>query len=264
MAVISIEDATVIGANVVNGELGVAHAYASVVAGFARVGGYESHGFAKSQISRLKSAIAAARAGTQWDALDSDARQPLIDRAEATAKRYAEKSAAICRMAKDKGLDLLPVCDAKTIEESIVLVKAYFSDNGIYTQETLFAHFDFAQTKGKKPATPATPAGTALGADGQPVSVPTSDDTPAPDAPKVDATPAPDAPKVDATPNAEVMTGARLAQVTIAAFEALSFDEKEAFANALRNTIMAYALPAPDATPAPAKSTRKSKEKATA
>jgi hypothetical protein len=176
--IVSKEVAALVGAHIVAGESSVVmRGYAATVAAFARVGGYEERGFASDNIPRLQVSIAAARVGAAWENLTVEEQATKVQAAQATAKRYAEKGTGICKQATAKGLNLSDVQAAESEEVAIELVKGFFSDNDLYTQEALFAHFNFAQSKGKepskKPAAPAAPADdeerqTPVGVNGTP------------------------------------------------------------------------------------------------
>jgi hypothetical protein len=195
------------------------------------LGGYELHGFAKEQTDGIAMGIAAARAGDAWDTIPLDDRQPLLRAATPTAKRYAEKSARIATEAAKNGLPIDAINGAATDEEATAIVRAFFSDKGIDTQEGLFEAFGYAKNAPDAPA-PVAPAPVAA-----PVAAP---DAPAPDAPDAPEA-APDAPAPVAAPKEDgpnLGTGEGLALHTFAAFEQLTPEQRAAFASAMFSAVL--------------------------
>lgn len=150
-------------------------AYAAVVAFVLRDGKANEKGFTQTLRRNLAREIAIARVGdiTQWENLPEETRDAMKDKADATAKRYAEKSVRLAAIAAEKGLELAGVLEAqpmgkgakaKTAEQvASEHVFAWLTANGVDDQESLTAFAGMATAGGPKGGTKAEAPGEGEG-----------------------------------------------------------------------------------------------------
>ncbi|MGO4302240.1 hypothetical protein [Cupriavidus sp. RAF12] len=154
-------------------------AYSAVIAFVLRDGKANEKGFTQTLRRNLAREIAIARVGgvDAWESLPEETRDAMKDRADATAKRYAEKSIRVAAIAAEKGLELAGVLEAQAMGKGAKAksaeqvasehVFAWLNTNGVDDQESLTAFAGMATAGGPKGGTPkATPQGDG-GGDGE-------------------------------------------------------------------------------------------------
>lgn len=147
------------------------YAYAAVIAFVLRDGKSNEKGFTQTLRRNLAREIAISRAGgiDAWEALAEETRDEAKARADATAKRYAEKSIKLAAIAAEKGLELAGVLEATAQKrgagKNAVTISAeqiasehvygWLTAAGVDDQESLTAFAGMATAGGPKGGTKA-------------------------------------------------------------------------------------------------------------